>query len=78
MDARTFLKKKPEALVERVAVKAGTTLAYFKQLAYGARTPGKKLAGELEEASGGVLTRMELLYPPKPDARDTTVARANP
>ena len=64
MDARTFLKQTPEADVTRIAEAAGTNLAYFKQLAYGARIPRPKLAEALEKASDGQLTRMELLYPP--------------
>jgi len=71
MDARKFLNSKPEAEAAKVAKKAGTTLAYLKQLAYGQRTPRPKLAEALEQASGGEMTKLELLFPPKSDAKAT-------
>lgn len=63
MDAREFLTKFGPDESERVATAAGTNLAYFKQLAYGARTPSAKLAERLAESSDGRLGFRELLLP---------------
>lgn len=60
MDARTYLHQYGSEAADRLARQAGTQLAYFKQIAYGARRPSPKLAMALEVCSGGILTRAEL------------------
>lgn len=61
MDARTFLRTTDLAERERVAASAGTTVAYLKQLAGGHSRPSPRLAKRLEIASGGRMTRQDLL-----------------
>lgn len=48
-----------------VAEKAGTTLAYFKQLAYRARRPSVALAKKLVTESDERLDFVSLLDPPE-------------
>lgn len=58
MNARQFLDTFGREEAERVALRAGTNLAYFEQLACCARSPSFSLAEELAAASSG---RMEVL-----------------
>lgn len=59
MNAKQFLEQFP-AEAETVAVAAGTNYVYFTQLASGFRKAGPKLAGRLEAASEGRMTRADL------------------
>jgi hypothetical protein len=61
MDARQFLSERGRDAARRVAEAAGTNLAYFEQIACGARAPSLKLADKLAEASAGDLDVMSLL-----------------
>lgn len=63
MDAYTFLKQYGREESERVAESAGTTFAYFYQLALGHRRPSVNLASRLEMASDGRLDFTSLLRP---------------
>lgn len=77
MDAKAYLSAHGREHCEQIAVKAGTTLAYFLQIVYGNRFPSRKLAAELESASGGEMTREELLYgTPRDDTTDKQPAAA--
>lgn len=60
MDARTYLKNHSAEAVEQLALLSGTTLAYFKQIAYGARKPSPELAKRIAENSRGLIHRGEL------------------
>lgn len=51
MNAIDFMRNYGQAETERVAKAAGTTLAYFRQIAYGHRRPSPDLAERLEIAS---------------------------
>lgn len=61
MDAKEFLDTYGKAEAERIARIAGTTLAYFKQIAYGHRKPSSDLAWDLVEASNGRMDFEKLL-----------------
>lgn len=60
MDAKKFYEEFGKKEAERVAIEAGTTMEYFKQLMYGNRNPSHKLAVKLETSSGGRMTRQRL------------------
>lgn len=62
MNAQDFIAQYPDE-VPTVCQMAGTNVIYFKQLAAGVRYPSRDLALALERASGGRMTRLELLYP---------------
>lgn len=61
MDCKTFLKNTTADERERVAKRAGTTVAYLKQIAGRHSRPSPDLAVRLEEASDQRMTREELL-----------------
>jgi hypothetical protein len=61
MDARQYLSECGRDAARRVAEEAGTNLAYFEQIACGARAPSLKLADRLTAASRGALDVMSLL-----------------
>jgi hypothetical protein len=61
MDAHEFLKVHGSPEAESVAIRAGTNLNYFRQLACGARRPSVDLALRLVEASGHRLDFNKLL-----------------
>lgn len=61
MNAKEFLKTHDEEQVKSVAEAAGTTLGYFKQIAYGFRHPSRKLASRLAKASQNKMSASELL-----------------
>ena len=61
MNARDFLDLKGREAAEQVAVKAGTTYAYFYQIARGNRRPSVKLAEKLVKASNQELDFVALL-----------------
>lgn len=60
MDLKTFFKRYNITNIQKVAERAGTTLAYLQQCRYGNRRLSADLAVRLEWASGGVLTAHEL------------------
>lgn len=62
MTPKAFYKHYPRDHVESVAVAAGTTLANFQQIVYGGSV-SRDLAKRLADASGGDMTREEILYP---------------
>ena len=62
MTALEFLKAKGDAETEIVAKRAGTTLAYFKQIAYRNRRPSAELAQALASASDGALDAATLVF----------------
>lgn len=61
MDCKAFLKSYSIEERERVAKRAGTTVAYLKQIAGGHSRPSADLAVRLELASDGRMTREDLL-----------------
>jgi hypothetical protein len=61
MDAHEFLKRHGSPEAEAVAIRAGTNLNYFRQLACGARRPSVDLALKLVEASDHRLDFNKLL-----------------
>lgn len=70
MDAYEFLDQYGRAEAERVAIAAGTNLAYFEQLACGARRPSIQLADRLASASDARLNVLALLR-----GKETAAAR---
>lgn len=69
MTPKAFYKHHPRDHVESVAAAAGTTLANFQQIVYGGSV-SKDLAKRLAEASGGDMTREEILYPEEFEGTD--------
>lgn len=61
MNTREFLKEFGSSEAERVAIAAGSNLAYFSQLACGARRPSFELAEKLVVASDGKLDVLALM-----------------
>lgn len=61
MNAKQFKDLYGQERAEEVAQKAGTSLAYFLQLAYGHRRPSIELAKRLVEASDNDLDFVSLL-----------------
>lgn len=61
MDALAYLKEKGDEHCAAVCERAGTTLAYFKQIAYRHRRPSVDLAKAFERETGGDLIAAELL-----------------
>ena len=70
MNAQDFIAQYPDE-VPAVCQAAGTNVPYFRQLAAGVRYPGRDLALALERASGGRMTRLELLYPSESNNEET-------
>lgn len=70
MNAREFLDAHGREEAERVAVRAGTTMAYFEQLAGGHRRPSFPLAENLARESGDRMDTLSLMRAPdkKPPA----------
>jgi len=67
MDLKTYLKGKDD---EQFATIVGTTPKYLFQLKYNKRRrPSPNLALKIQEATGGQVTVMELLFPEKPAAK---------
>ena len=56
-----YLKSNPKSDVALMAEEAGTTYAYFEQIARGYRTSSIKLAKRLRKASGGVMSLPEII-----------------
>jgi hypothetical protein len=61
MNAREFLQEFGSTEAEKVAIAAGSNLAYFSQLACGARRPSFELAEKLVTASDGRLDVLALM-----------------
>jgi hypothetical protein len=61
MNALEYLKARGEAETEALAIRAGTTLAYFKQIAYRHRRPSADLAKRLAAESAGTLDAAEMV-----------------
>lgn len=62
MSPLEFMKVRGEPETEAVSVRAGTTLAYFKQIAYRHRRPSAGLAKRLAAASAGELDAAEMVF----------------
>ena len=62
MTALEFMKARGDAEVEALAMRCGTTLAYFKQIAYRHRRPSVDLARKLAAESGGALDAADLVF----------------
>lgn len=60
MDVRDYLKAHDGETVEGVAVKAGTSVAYLRQLSGKHRRPSPELAKKLVQASDGAMTLAKL------------------
>jgi hypothetical protein len=62
MDALEYLKLHGEEHCDAVAKGAGTTLVYFKQIAYRHRLPSVKVARNLERETDGALNAADLVF----------------
>lgn len=62
MDLKSYLKGKSR---REFAEKIGTSLNYINNLCQRPSQAGKNIALRIEQATGGAVTRMELLYPEK-------------
>ena len=62
MDARHYYQTTPTEQVKAMCERAGTNIAYFRQIAYGHRRPSPKLARRFHQASNGQL-ELHLLRP---------------
>ena len=58
-----LLRNIPNNELEEIAVRAETTVGYLIQLKYGYQKPSSALAKRIEEATGGRVSRFDLLYP---------------
>ena len=67
MNLRDYLKNKNR---KDFAELIGTTKNYLNLLACGQRRPSPELALRIEQATGGAVTRMELLYPQETGSRE--------
>lgn len=65
MNLKQYLKGKNR---EKLANQVGTSKAYIDQLCVGMRRASPEMALRIEIASGGAVTRMELLYPDSQDS----------
>lgn len=72
MDIRTWLSGADKPERERVAREAGTSVAYFFQLAGGHRNASIELAKRIERATGGLVSRRDL----RPDFFDDNSTKA--
>ena len=68
MELTEYLKKKDRAVF---AKQIGTTKNYVNILSCGSRRPSPEMALRIEQATGGAVTRMELLYPEKDQIQET-------
>jgi hypothetical protein len=62
MTALEFMRTRGDLETEALAIRAGTTLAYFKQIAYRHRRPSADLARKLAAESAGALDAAELVF----------------
>lgn len=72
MNLKTFLKGASPSERERLAVEAGTSVAYLVQIAGGWSKASAQLTLRLEKATGGAVHRSDLrpdIYPPEPKRR---------
>lgn len=72
MDLKTFIFKMPTGERDSFAEKVGTTKKHLQNVAYGYRTAAPELALAIEDQSGRMVTRQEVLpntwqtiWPPK-------------
>lgn len=63
MIPKKFYQKHDKKVVEQMAEQAGTTFANFQQIALYGGSCSKAMAKRLEQASGGEMTRNEILFP---------------
>lgn len=75
MNAREFLDTFGREEAARVAHRAGTNLAYFEQLACGARRPSFGLAERLAAESSGRMDTLALMRAPDERAAQQQAAR---
>lgn len=78
MTALEFLKARGEAEVATLAARAGTTLAYFKQIAYRHRRPSADLARRLAAESNGDLDAAEMVFAALKEPGEGKAASAPP
>ena len=64
-------KARGDAETEILAKRAGTTLAYFKQIAYRHSRPSPELAKALAYESGGELDAAQMIFAPLKEPRAT-------
>ncbi len=62
MSPMQYLKSYGPEITTRMCEKAGTTYAYFEQIAYGFRRPSPDMAKRLESASDGDLNAVEMAF----------------
>jgi transcriptional regulator with XRE-family HTH domain len=68
MNLKTYLKNKSR---EELAQRTGTTLNYINRLCCHRRRPSPELALKIQEATGGAVTVMELLFPKQTTSPDS-------
>ena len=78
MNAREFLDEFGTKEAEKVATRAGTNLAYFAQLACGARRPSFDMAERLVAASEGKLDVLALMRAKAERDEAKQAAESNP
>jgi hypothetical protein len=61
MNAKQYLDKYGKTATESLALRAGTSFAYFYQIALGHSHPSRKMALRLVKESGGEMTLVELM-----------------
>lgn len=73
-----FMRNRGERETEAVSIRAGTTLAYFKQIAYQHRRPSIALAKRLAAETGGELDVMQMMLTElkQPRAQRSTASEA--
>lgn len=59
-----YLKAHGKPATEAMCLRAGTTLAYFEQIAYGWRRPSPDLAMRLQSESDGALGAADMVFAP--------------
>lgn len=78
MDALEFLKTFGRAAAEKLASDAGTSYAYFNQIAYGHRRPSVELALKLVEESAQRLSFERLLLSKRPPRKSRKGGKKRP
>jgi hypothetical protein len=63
MTAYEYRCQHSKAHTDKIALKARIKPAYFNQICHGHRYPSRSAAMRLVEATGGVLTMTDLLFP---------------
>lgn len=63
MTPKQYIKKHGWPKVEKVVKEAGTTVNNFRAITWSGGSVSSRLAKRLEEASGGEMTVLDILFP---------------